>query len=204
MIVYDKTPPLYRLSMEAPPCPEESIDEETGIAYYGKSSSVIRAEYIVTEQNFDDTRLLAGIAKKSASGRDRMEDLDLSWTEPSVKGRRHEKDGLVTTVFSLETAVDKQHEGVCRFEIGGCDKAGNYLVPDPVQKKRDRSGKTEDLVMKTLAQDAQKGQYWTLRKAIDVTAPTGLLKVSTAREGGDNYYELRFEPGGNVPVKYAP
>ena len=204
MIVYDKTPPLYRLSMEAPPCPEESIDEETGIAYYGKSSSVIRAEYIVTEQNFDDTRLLAGIAKKSASGRDRMEDLDLSWTEPSVKGRRHEKDGLVTTVFSLETAVDKQHEGVCRFEIGGCDKAGNYLVPDPVQKKRDRSGKTEDLVMKTLAQDAQKGQYWTLRKAIDVTAPTGLLKVSTAGTGGDDYYELRFEPGGNVPVKYAP
>ena len=58
--------------------------------------------------------------------------------------------------------------------------------------------------MKTLAQDAQKGQYWTLRKAIDVTAPTGLLKVSTTGTGGDDYYELRFEPGGNVPVKYAP
>ena len=108
-----------------------------------------------------------------------MEDLDPSWTEPSVKGRRHEKDGLVTAVFPLETAVDKQHEGVCRFEIGGCDKAGNYLVPDPVQKKRDRSGKTEDLVMKTLAQDAQKGRYWTLRKAIDVTAPTQRRPVSS-------------------------
>lgn len=203
-LVYDCTAPVYRLTINTPPAPEETFDEKTAIAYYGKSVSSIQAEFTVTESNFDDTRILAGMAGRSASAESRMESLSPDWTKPDRKGSKTEKDGMTTALFHLEVPVDSQHEGVYRFEIEGCDKAGNLLTRSPGQVRADKSVRREDLAAKTVAQGACGGRFWTQRKAVDVTAPKGSLKVRRSKSSKDNYYHLEFGPGGTIPMKYEP
>ena len=203
-LVYDCTAPVYRLTINTPPALEETFDEKTAIAYYGKSVSSIQAEFAVTESNFDDTRILAGTAGRSASGESRMESLSPAWTKPDRKGSKTEKDGMTTAFFHLEVPVDSLHEGVYRFEIEGCDKAGNFLTRSPGQVRADKSARREDLAAKTVAQGACGGRFWTQRKAVDVTAPKGSLKVRSSRSSKDNYYHLEFGPGGTIPMKYEP
>ena len=203
-LVYDCTAPAYRLTINTPPALEETFDEKTAITYYGKSVSSIRAEFAVTESNFDEDRILAGIAGRSASGEDRMESLSPAWTRPDCRGSAAENEGVTTAVFKLQVPVDSQHEGVYRFEIEGCDKAGNFLVPGPGQVRADKSVSRADLAAKTVAQDASAGRFWTQRKAVDVTAPVGSLKIRSSRSSKDNYYHLEFAPGGSIPMKYEP
>ena len=203
-LVYDCTAPAYHLSINNPSDPEESFDENTAVAYYGRSVSSIRAEYVVTEYNFDDERILAGITGRTSSGVNNIDGLYPGWTTPDVKGSAGEKDGLVTAKFALTVDVDGSSEGVYRFEIAGCDKAGNVLVPDDRQMRTNRSNAREDLASKTVAFKASKGMYWTQRKAVDVTAPEGVLKIRSGRDTKDNYYEVRFGAGGNTPLKYEP
>ena len=49
-----------------------------------------------------------------------------------------------------------------------------------------------------------EGGFWSQRKAVDVTAPTGFMKVESTTGRNMAYYEIRFEPGGNIPVMYEP
>lgn len=203
-IIYDKTAPEYFFHMNHPSNLQETFDRRTGITYYGKSVSSIQAKFVVTEENFDEDRLLAGIASVSSRGRERMEDLSPSWTVPDVKGTCSRKDGLRTAVFSLQIEVDKQHEGIHCFEIAGCDKAGNALVPSGEQAEADRSGSLENLAARTMPFKNIEGGFRTQRKAVDITAPVGFLKAETAAGSKKAYYELRFEPGGNIPVIYEP
>jgi hypothetical protein len=183
---------------------EETFDEQTAIAYYGKSVPSIQAEFAVTESNYDDTRILAGIAGRSASGESRMESLSPAWTKPDSKGRAAEEKGVTGAVFKLEVPVDSRHEGVYRFEIEGCDKAGNFLERSPEQVRADKSVRRADLAAKTVEQGACGGRFWTQRKAVDVTAPKGSLKVRRSKSSKDNYYHLEFGPGGTIPMKYEP
>ena len=203
-LVYDCTAPVYRLTINTPPALEETFDEQTAIAYYGKSVSSIQAEFAVTESNFDDTRILAGIAGRSASGESRMESLSPAWTKPDRKGKAAEEKGVTGAVFKLEVPVDSRHEGVYRFEIEGCDKAGNFLERSPEQVRADKSVRRADLAAKTVALGTCGGRFWTQRKAVDVTAPKGSLKVRSSRNSKDNYYHVEFGPGGTTPVKYEP
>ena len=204
VIVYDKTPPVYSLSINNPSNLQETFDRKTGIVYYGKSSHSIQARFIVTDQNFENERILAGVASKSSSGAKNMEKLSPEWSSPDVRGESVEKDGVTRTVFPLEVGVDRQHEGMYRFEIAGCDKAGNALVPSSTQAEADNSDSLTDLAAKTVACKSSENGFWTQRKAVDVTAPKGVMKVQSAGNPGETYYEIHFEAGGNVPVRYEP
>ena len=205
-LVYDCTAPVYRLTINNPSNLEETFDEKTSIAYYGKTVSAINAKYVVTDHNFDDTRINAGITSESASGVNNMDSLSPSWTKPDTKGRaKTDKDTEVTTAaFNLTVSVDGQHEGIHRFEIEGCDKAGNFLAQSSEQVTVDNSTKRADLAAKTVAQDASKGKFWTQRKAVDVSAPKGVLKVRSSKDSKNNYYHYKFDPGQNTPVMYEP
>ena len=205
-LVYDCTAPVYRLTINNPANLEETFDEKTSIAYYGKSVSAINAKYVVTDYNFDDTRINAGITSESASGVNNMDSLSPSWTKPDTKGSaKMDKDTEVTTAtFNLTVSVDGQHEGIHRFEIEGCDKAGNFLAQSSEQVTVDNSTKRADLAAKTVAQDASKGKFWTQRKAVDVSAPKGVLKVRSSKDSKNNYYHYKFDPGQNTPVMYEP
>ena len=204
VIVYDKTPPVYSLSINNPSNLQESFDQKTGIAYYGKSISSIQAKFTVTDQNYDGERILAGITSVSASGAKNMENLSPEWSTPDVKGKGTQKEGVTTAIFPLEVRVDRQHEGMYRFEIAGCDKAGNALVPSPEQAEADRSNSLTDLAAGTVPCNTVSGGFWTRLKAVDVTAPKGTMKVQSVRSRGEIYYEIRFEAGGNIPVTYDP
>ena len=68
----------------------------------------------------------------------------------------------------------------------------------------DNSTKRADLAAKTVAQDASKGKFWTQRKAVDVSAPKGVLKVRSSKDSKNNYYHYKFDPGQNTPVMYEP
>lgn len=203
-IVYDKTPPAYLFKVNHPSNLQETFDRRTGISYYGKSVSSVQACFQVTEQNFDEERILAGIASKSSRGKDRMENLSPGWTVPDVKGTCRREDGLTTAVFSLQIEADRQYEGIYRFEIAGCDKAGNALVPSNAQAAADRSDSLENLAARTEPVKNIEGGFWSQRKAVDVTAPTGFMKVESTTGRNKVYYEIRFELGGNIPVMYEP
>ncbi|HAL58960.1 MAG TPA: hypothetical protein DCP64_05850, partial [Sarcina sp.] len=96
------------------------------------------------------------------------------------------------------------NEGMYRFEIAGCDKAGNLLVPSQEQRKADASAALEDRIARTAEHGRGAGQYWSERKAVDVTPPTGVLKVQTGRKASEAYYELRFDVDGDDPVRCEP
>lgn len=203
-IVIDTKAPVYRLTINNPPNLQETFDCRKEIAYYGKAVPSICARFVVTDSHFDEERILAGITGKKSSGEGSMDSLSPPWTSPDVKGKSSQREGLTTAVFTLTVNADRQHEGMYRFEIEGCDKAGNYLVPAPGQAAADRADRLSDRAARTAAHNASKGQFWTQRKAVDVTAPTGALKIYGARDSRVPFYEIGFEPGQNDIVKYEP
>ena len=210
-IIIDTTAPEYRFSISLPPDPEEAFDGGNGkrITYYGRKSQKILAEYTVRDRNFDGTRILSDYsslsARKGSSRVDDLEALSPGWTAPG-RGQtslRKEKN-LTAAVFSMPVEVRGMNEGMYRFEIAGCDKAGNLLVPSQEQRKADASAALEDRIARTAEHGRGAGQYWSERKAVDVTPPTGVLKVQTGRKASEAYYELRFDVDGDDPVRCEP
>ena len=118
------------------------------------------------------------------------------------------RGGKPLALFSMPVEVSSRNEGVYRFEIAGCDKAGNLLIPCALQKKIDSSAAVRAQAARTTEHGRGKGQYWSECKVIDVTAPTGILKVYSAgaSSGGGRSccYEFRFDTDANRPVIYEP
>lgn len=207
VLVYDKTAPVYRFTINNPKNLEETFDNAKGkqIAYYGKSISQINAKYVVEDYHFDETRILSDISHISSGKTDDIENLSPTWKSPKkTTTGTSVKNGLMSAEFYMPIKVNGQNEGMYRFEIAGCDKAGNLLIPGTEQKKVDSSSALSDMAARTVEHGTGSGRYWTQRKAIDVTAPTGFLKVRSGQKTDDNYYIIKFGTDGNTPEKYDP
>ncbi len=211
VLVYDATAPVYRFKINNPENLNETFDNTKGkqIAYYGASIPKIDAKYVVKDSNFDETRIHSAItslsAKENGKRINNVDGLKPDWVSPANQcSKTSEKDGLVTAAFPLPVAVTAGNEGVYRFEIEGCDKAGNLLVRSNVQEKVDASSALKDLAARTVDKKRGTGRFWSERKVIDVTAPTGIFRVRKDKNGKDNYYQIGFKEGGNTADNYDP
>ena len=147
--------------------------------------------------------------KRNPAGKEETGLNSPAWVTPA---RRYSglsaRGGKPLALFSMSVEVCGRNEGAYRFEIAGCDKAGNLLVPCALQKKTDASAAVRARAARTMEHGRGKGQYWSDCKVIDVTAPTGILKVFSS--GGSPAarksccYEFRFDTDANRPVLYEP
>lgn len=217
VLVYDATAPVYRFTINNPDKLEDTFDNTKGkqIVYYGASLPMIKgarkiyAEYVVRDINFDRTRILSAVTGLSARDKGkRVDDVDGLWPDWITPTQKCEeiivKDGIAAASFPMPLDVDDRMEGVYRFEISGSDKAGNLLVRSREQEKADSSTEIEDLAVRTVDNKKGTGRYWTERKVIDVTAPTGSFRVRRNEGEKKDYYRIRFSEGGNIPEIYDP
>ena len=147
--------------------------------------------------------------KRNPAGKEETGLNSPAWVTPA---RRYSglsaRGGKPLALFSMPVEVCGRNEGAYRFEIAGCDKAGNLLVPCALQKKTDSSAAVRARAARTTEHGRGKGQYWSDCKVIDVTAPTGIMKVFSS--GGSPAarksccYEFRFDTDANRPVLYEP
>ena len=211
VLIYDATAPVYRLNINLPKGQniKDVFDNAKGkqLVYYGSSSSEIKAQYTVVDHHIDKTRIKSATTFESAgNGKSRVNNVDgLSpkWKAPSAEGSLS-KDKRTDTLVE-KVSVNRSNEGVYRFEIAGCDKAGNLLVPNSEQKKVDSSTTLKDMAVRTVEHSTGKGQYWTERKVIDVTAPDGKLTIRPKEDSGykkNDHYIFRFDADGYNTVKY--
>ena len=211
VLVYDKTSPVYRLTINQPKGQNlaDVFDNRDGkhIVYYGSTSTEINAKYTVEDHHIDLTRILSETTSMSAKdGKSKVNNLDSlspGWTTPGKKGTLS-KDRRTDTLIEKVT-VEKNNEGVYRFEIAGCDKAGNLLVPNGDQKIVDNSSTLKDVAARTVEHGSNKGQYWTERKAIDITAPSGKLTIRPRKDSSykkNDHYIFTFDANGYNTVKY--
>lgn len=217
VLVYDATAPVYRFAINNPERLEETFDNTKGkqIVYYGASlpkkngARKIFAKYVVRDSNFDQERILAAVTGLSARDKGkRVDDVDglwPGWITPTQKCEKVDvKGGISEASFSMPLAVDDRTEGVYRFEISGSDKAGNLLVRSREQEMADSSKGIKDLAARTVENKKGTGRYWTERKVIDVTAPTGSFRVRRDKGEKGDYYRIRFSEGTNMPEIYDP
>jgi len=242
-IIIDTTPPVYSFSINQPAGLADRFDaaRDREIVYYGRAVSGIRAVFRVEDMNFDKNRIRSGICSQLAAGSDGPDheesgaDSDSfsrvspAWEPPALECTGSSVSGGRTkAIFEMQVEACSRNEGSYRFSIGGSDMAGNLLRPSTAQERNDRSGALKARAAATYpcgtsgssSGAKNNGQYWSGRKVIDVTPPTGDLRVFAGSgpagtagaggrggkggKGGEAFYQFRFDMDANRPVRYEP
>lgn len=176
--VIDTTPPKYTSSdfttvnLEANP---GALDGNT--AYYKEK---INGSFSIQEEHFDENRIGADVITNTGEGTTQFKELSPEWPLDSELKYGSAAGFSGDATYNVEIEKEKVNEGVHRFIIYGEDKAGNKLGKDA-----DSSAGNESYNA-TEAKDESKGQFQSMLKVLDITAPEFGFKVSDSEE--DGYY----------------
>ena len=198
--VLDTVCPVLEADFSTPLGNPAGIDEGSGIVYFGSDPRqyaggvpVITASFLVTDQNIDPSRLEARCAYAAVSGGQCCEQVwpdreNAVREECRVEVREAGEDtpGVIRLGLERIPGSADTPDGVYRFGITGCDKAGN-----PIILKNAESG-----LPGLICEDADIGTFFTGRIVVDTKAPSGELRVEN--EGGGTYF--RMTTGGKAWV----
>lgn len=165
--VLDRIAPEYRVEEMTEPASAENVEGDR--VYFNKNISV---KFKVTDSYLDDKKIKATIASKKGAGN--YEKDEVTWSDLSLN-KDDKGSGNATEInrsLSVSATKDHSNDGIYRFEIAGEDKAGNKLVR--AKSKCDINNKAYN---RTEPHGDGTGEFWTMIKVIDTTAPQGEIAI---------------------------
>ena len=187
-LVLDKTAPTFRLSVSSPSAANQGLNRQQGNRYY--FSSGFTAQVLVCDVNFDADRITVKRGQVTGGLYDSSA-VRIGSYDVTVPNTKNENNGEATMRYTDTVGTD----GVYRYAVFGCDKAGNALIA--LQGAMNLDG--TDTAAVRGADEAKRGSLETEADTsnhivVDTVKPAGAVSITNA--SGTEYY--RMLTNGNV------